>query len=164
MKTKRNSKNMNKIKNIAVITSADRKTDLIEWSYFNRQILSTQNIFALGEATNILEGTLNVKINISEAGKLGEYAELCGLIENKMIDAVIIFNDTTEIFHNKGIASIIESANRNNIVLATNRTTADFVINSSLIDNEYKINKDEKKIVDSKSLSSARNFSLAKAS
>ncbi len=155
---------MNKIKNIAVIASADRKTDLIEWSYFNKKALSSHNILALGFAANILEGTLNKKISVSESGKSGEYAELCTLILNGYIDAVIIFSEAAEILHSKGLSSVTETAIENNILVAANKTTADFVINSPLLESEYEIHKDEKKVTDKTPFSTSLSYPLAKAS
>ncbi|MFT4152464.1 hypothetical protein [Parafilimonas sp.] len=155
---------MNKKKNIAIITSATNKTDLIEWSYFNKDVLNKHDILALGSAANILEGTLNKKVNMSGQGKTGELAALRNLIENNKIDAVIVFLDAEEFMHNSGLLSITEAAIKNNIIMAANRTTADFVINSKLIDNEYKINLDEKKIANKNSFAEPKNYPLAKAS
>lgn len=155
---------MNKIKHIAIIASPENKTDLIEWSYFNRDALAKHQILASGSTANILEGTLNIKVNVSEAGKMGEYSALRNLIEENKVDAVIIFNDAAEILHNRSLHSILETAIKNNVVIATNRTTADFVINSTLIDDEYKIAADEKKIANKNTFAVSKTYPLAKAS
>ena len=63
---------MNKIKRIAIIAFDNKKTELIEWSYFNRHLLIPHQIFALAYAANVLEGTLNKKVEVSTSGKLGE--------------------------------------------------------------------------------------------
>lgn len=155
---------MNKIKNIAIIASPDNKTDLIEWSYFNKEALAKHQILALGSTANILEGTLNKKVNVLESGKPGEYSALRNLIEENKVDAVIIFDDAGEIMHNRSLYSIMETAIKNNIIIATNRTTADFVITSKLIDNEYKISTDEKKITNKNTFAVSKTYPLAKAS
>ena len=156
---------MNKIKRIAIIAFDNKKTELIEWSYFNRHLLIPHQILALAYASNILEGTLNKKVEVSTSGKLGEYKELCALINEEAIDAVIIFNDANEILHNKDLIGVINAAIEHNIIVATNRTTADFVLNSSLIEAEYLVHKEEKKIAGSKSSFNERiSYPLAKAS
>ncbi|SFQ29719.1 methylglyoxal synthase [Parafilimonas terrae] len=155
---------MNKIKHIAIIASPDNKTDLIEWSYFNKDALAKHEILASGNTANILEGTLNKKVNVSESGKPGEYSALRNLIEENKIDALIMFNDAEEIMHNRSLYGILETAIKNNIIIATNRTTADFVINSKLIDNEYKVSTDEKKIANKNTFTVAKTYPLAKAS
>ena len=101
---------MNKIKNIAIIASPDNKTDLIEWSYFNKEALAKHQILALGSTANILEGTLNKKVNVLESGKPGEYSALRNLIEENKVDAVVIFNNAVEIMHNGSLYNIMETA------------------------------------------------------
>jgi methylglyoxal synthase len=155
---------MKKIKNIAIIAFESKKTDLIEWSYFNKELLIPHQISALGFAENILEGTLNKKINRC-AGKLSSYHELSDFIKDEKIDAVIIFGEASEIFETKDVKALIEDAIQNNIIVAANRTTVDFVLHSSLINNEYSMHTSEKKIIQSDEiLKAAKTYLLAKAS
>lgn len=155
---------MKKTKNIAIIAFDSKKTDLIEWSYFNKEILLFHQIIALGFAANILEGTLNKKINHIEPGNFGGYRQLKDLINENKIDALIIFGEANEILHTKYLTTVIETAIENNIIVAVNKTTADFLVHSSLIDNDYIISKKEKQIEQSATLDTASVVSLAKAS
>ncbi|MBS1747209.1 MAG: methylglyoxal synthase [Bacteroidetes bacterium] len=136
---------MEKIKNIAIVTFDTKKTDLIEWSYFNKNILLNHNITAMGSAENILEGTLNKKINFIQPGNFGGYRQLRQLIEENKIDAVIIFGEAIEIENNKNLKLVLEAALRKNIIIAANRTTADFVVHSSIMEKDYSIEIKEKK-------------------
>jgi methylglyoxal synthase len=155
---------MNKIKQIAIIAFDSKKTELIEWSYFNRQLLVNHNILALSYAANVLEGTLNKKVQTSASGKLSELKELCTNISNREIDAVFIFCEAAEMLENKDLKAVIEASNTENIIVAANRTTADFILTSSLIDTEYEVHKDEKKITDKPTVREASVYPLAKAS
>ena len=155
---------MNKTKHIAIIAFDNKKTELIEWSYFNRALLMPHNILALSYAAIVLEGTLNKKVQISASGKLGELKELCSLIGNNEIDAVIIFSEAGEIFENKDLKAVVEAATDHNIIVATNRTTADFILTSSLFGNEYTVQKEEKKLTDKHALNESTVYPLAKAS
>jgi len=157
------SKKMNKNKNIAIVAFDTKKTDLIEWSYFNKEHLMPHNIIAIGFAANILEGTLNKKIDRIEPGNFGGCRQLCNLITDNKIDAIIIFGEAEEIFQSKDLKAVLEKAVTHNIIVAANRTTADFVIHSSLIESGYKIHLNEKKLVKDVSNNSA-SFPLAKAS
>ena len=112
----------------------------------------------------MLEGTLNKKVQISASGKLGELKELCSLIGNNEIDAVIIFSEAGEIFENKDLKAVVEAATDHNIIVATNRTTADFILTSSLFGNEYTVQKEEKKLTDKHALNESTVYPLAKAS
>ena len=156
---------MKKIKNIAIIAFDSKKTDLIEWSYFNKNLLLPHQILALGFAGNILEGTLNKKVGKSETGKLGGYRQLSNLIINGEIDAIIIFGEAHEVLETKELNTVLEAAIQHNVVIAVNRTTADFIIHSSLIDAEYNISKNEKKLIDNQEVfEKGASVKLAKAS
>jgi methylglyoxal synthase len=136
---------MKKIKNIAVIAFESKKTDLIEWSYFNKEILASHEVSAPVFEGNVLEGTLNKKINRLEARQLGGYRQVCKLITENKIDAVIIFGDAEDIFEAKDLNAIIRAAVEHDIIVATNRTTADFVLNSSLLNEDYITHASQKK-------------------
>lgn len=155
---------MKKIKNIAIIAFDSKKTDLIEWSYFNKEILLLHQIIALGFAANILEGTLNKKIQHIEPGNFGGYRQLKDLINENKIDALIIFGEASEIFHTKYLNAVIETAVESNIIVSANKTTADFLVHSPLIDNDYIISKKEKQTEKPGMSNTASLVSLAKAS
>jgi methylglyoxal synthase len=155
---------MNKIKNIAIVAFDSKKTELIEWSYFNRELLIPHQILALGIAGNILEGTLNKKVSISEAGRMGENRELCNLIAADKIDAVIILGEADDVLESKDMNTILETAIQHNIIVAVNRTTADFIIHSSFMGTEYTIHTEDN-LPDTRNAESlSDSFSLAKAS
>lgn len=137
---------MKQIKNIAIIAFDNKKTDLIEWSYFNKEILAGHEVFAPVSEGNILEGTLNKKINRLEATQFGGYRQICKLITDNKIDAVIIFGDAEDIFETKDLNVLIKTAVAHDIIVATNRTTADFVLHSSLFDKEYITHASQKKL------------------
>lgn len=137
---------MKKIKNIVIIALENKKTDLIEWSYFNKEILANHSVSAPGFEGNVLEGTLNKKINRLEASQFGGYRQICKLITDNKIDAVIIFGDAMDIFEAKDLNAVIKTAVAHDIIVATNRTTADFVLHSSLLDKEYATHASQKKL------------------
>jgi methylglyoxal synthase len=153
---------MKKNKNIAIIAFESKKTDIIEWSYFNKDILMPHQITSIGFAANILEGTLNKKIEHIEPGNFGGFRQLCNLITENKIDAIIIFGEAKEVFETKNLNAVLEAAVKHNILVAANRTTADFVIYSSLINSEYTIHNSEKK--QSEILNNHSSYTLAKAS
>lgn len=144
-------------KNIAVIALESKKTDLIEWSYFNREILMPHQIFAFGFAGHILEGTLNKKINRIDTISYSGFRELGNFINNNQMDAIIIFGDAEDIFEAKDLHAALKAATAQNLAVAVNKTTADFIIQSSLMEKEYMCNPE----VDG---ATAENFPLAKAS
>jgi len=156
---------MKKIKSIAIISFESKKTDIIEWSYFNKELLKPHKILASGFAANILEGTLNKDISKLEASNAGGNRQMCNLITDGKIDALIIFGESNEILESKDLKGVLDAAIQHNILVAANRTSADFIIHSSLIESNYTIHLQEKKLTDDKKLlNTSAAYTLAKAS
>jgi methylglyoxal synthase len=134
-----NSRNMNITKNIAFINNDNKKTELIEWSYFNKDVLMPHKIIAIGNAGSILEGTLNKSVSKLPTGILG-YQELSDMIVAGEVDIIILFGQAPEIQPDaKGFELLLETALRNNIIIAQNRGTTDFVLTSVLMNKNYSI-------------------------
>lgn len=129
------NRTMKKTKNIAFIASENKKSELIEWSYFNRKFLLQHEIIATGAAIKILEGTLNKPINKLISGPLGGYRMISELMAEGKIDVLVFFcsDETTH----KDFDILIESAKDNNVIVAFNKSTADFIFNSPLMQQEY---------------------------
>ncbi len=126
--------NIKNTKRIAFVVHDDKKSELIEWSYFNKDILMQHEITAPGNAGNILEGTLNKPIS-----KLpdGEFHLLSSLITEGKIDIVIFFWNTNETQMQKnGIKALLRTALANNVIVACNKITAAFILHSSLMKRE----------------------------
>ena len=133
---------MKTIKNIAFVVNENRKTELIEWSYFNKELLLPHQIIATGAAGNILEGTLNKAVNKLAGGSLGGYRQLTEMVTDGKIDAIIFFGagDETQL-HKNDFDNLIEAAWTHNIVTSCNRSTTDFVFNSLLMNTRDAFNK-----------------------
>src|SRR4051794_36505342 len=96
-------------------------------------------ISATGYAGNILEGTLNKPVCKLSSGAVG-YHELSLKITEGKVDVLIIFDD--ELYDNlqkNSMQTLLETALLNNIVVAKNQQTADFILNSSLMEKNYSI-------------------------
>jgi methylglyoxal synthase len=129
-----NTTNSNTTKRIAFVVHADKKSELIEWSYFNKQLLAQHHIIASGDAANILEGTLNTAVQTYITGPYNGYQELGAMIAEGSIDTLILFghNDEAPLQAN-GIKALIETALEANVVIALNKITADYILQSALI-------------------------------
>src|SRR4030095_307758 len=135
-----NKRTMKPSKNIAFVVNDSKKSELIEWSYFNKELLLPHEIIATGAAGNILEGTLNKKINKLLNGPLGGYGQLAEMVTDGKIDAVIFFGTSGEAqARTNELDNLIETALLNNIIVAGNRTTADFVLTSFLMNKNYAV-------------------------
>jgi len=129
-----NTRTIKVAKNIVFIMNENSKTELIEWSYFNRESLLPHALIATAGAGKILEGTLNKTINKIINGPRGEYRQLCDMIAEGKVDMIVFFGVQPR---SDEFETLLETARENNIIVALNRSTADFVFNSLLMNKDY---------------------------
>ena len=135
-----NTRTIKAVKNVVFVMNENNKTELIEWSYFNRELLLPHMITATAAAGKILEGTLNKPVNKLVSGPRGEYKQLADMITEGKVDVIVFFGTGSEtLFRPNEFEALIATARENNIIVALNRSTADFVFNSLLIDKDYSI-------------------------
>ncbi len=135
---------MNKVKNIALIAHDNRKEDLLEWARFNKGTLSKHNLFATGTTGHILSEELGLNITKLKSGPLGGDQQVGAMIADGKIDFLIFFCDPLEPMpHDPDVRALIRLATVWNIPFACNRATADFLISSPLMEEEY-----ERRLID----------------
>jgi methylglyoxal synthase len=127
-------------KKIALVAHDSKKSELIDWAYYNRSILSQHNLVATGTTGSMLEEKLNVPVKKLLSGPLGGDQQLGAMIAERNLDVIIFFWDPMSIQpHDSDVKALIRMAVTWNIVLACNRTTADFILTSPLLNEDYKI-------------------------
>ena len=125
-------------KHIALVAHDNKKTDLLEWAKFNRDTLSRHRLFATGTTGNLLEKELELEITCFASGPLGGDMEIGAKIAEGGIDFLIFFWDPLEPQpHDPDIKALLRLAVLMNIPTACNRATADFMISSPLMGEEY---------------------------
>jgi methylglyoxal synthase len=125
-------------KRIALIAHDHKKTDLLEWVRFNKDTLLQHDLFATGTTGKVLEQELGSKITIFESGPLGGDQQIGSRIAEGCIDFLIFFWDPLEpLSHDPDVKALLRMATVWNIPLACNRASADFLISSPLMCQEY---------------------------
>jgi methylglyoxal synthase len=125
-------------KRIALIAHDHKKADLLEWVRFNRDILLKHELFATGTTGKILEAELNSKLTIFESGPLGGDLQVGSRISEGCIDFLIFFWDPlSPMPHDPDVKALLRMAVVWNIPIACNRSSADFMISSPLMCQEY---------------------------
>ena len=83
---------------------------------------------------------MNKPVNKLVSGPRGEYKQIADMITEGKADVIVFFGTGSEtLFRPNEFEALIATARENNIIVALNRSTADFVFNSLLIDKDYSI-------------------------
>ncbi len=144
---------MKKILNIALVAHDSRKGELIDWVKYNAETLSKHNLYATGttgkligqvsvlaEETGIkttLEYPLKDKVTCLFSGPLGGDQQIGAMIAEGKVDMLIFFCDNLIMQgHQNDVSALTRLASLYNIAFATNRTTADMLLTSTLLGDE----------------------------
>jgi methylglyoxal synthase len=125
-------------KHIALIAHDDRKHDILEWARDNREELSHHILFGTGTTGTILQRELGLDITPMMSGPLGGDQQIGAKIVQGEIDILIFFWDPLESHpHDPDVRALLRVATMQNIPIACNRSSADFIFSSPLMDQEY---------------------------
>ncbi len=136
-------------KNIALVAHDNRKKDLIEWVEWNVHGLINHSLTCTGTTGILVEKAIRAKLAKADlpadfaiqklrSGPLGGDQQLGALITEGKIDVVIFFWDPMEPHpHDVDVKALLRIAVLYNIPIACNRSTADFLVSSPLLDQGY---------------------------
>jgi methylglyoxal synthase len=129
---------MARYKRVALIAHDNKKADLVEWTKFNRDLLSRHTVYATGTTGRILEKELGCEVVKLQSGPLGGDQQVGARIAAGEIDFLIFFWDPLEPQpHDPDVKALLRMAVVWNIPIACNRASADFMISSPLMGGEY---------------------------
>lgn len=132
------SKVMKKQKNIALIAHDHRKSDLIDWCEFNSGSLSKHNLYGTGTTGKMIAEEVGLDITRFKSGPIGGDLQIGAAIAENRIDIMIFFWDPLQAQpHDVDVKAILRIGVLYNIPIANNRSSADFIISSDLLDEEY---------------------------
>jgi methylglyoxal synthase len=125
-------------KKIALVAHDNKKHDLVEWAKFNRDLLAQHELFATGTTGNLLEEDVELAITKLQSGPLGGDQQIGAKIAQGEIDFLIFFWDPLEpLPHDPDVKALLRIAVVWNIPVACNRTSADYIISSPLMNEPY---------------------------
>ena len=142
--------------NIALVAHDGRKKELLEWVKYNAEKLFKHRLFATGTTGELIQDMFkeeddtfdneeekthyyDYKITRLLSGPLGGDQQIGAMIAEGKIDVLIFFCDNLITQgHQQDVGALSRLASLYNIPFATNRTTADMILTSTLFDNlEY---------------------------
>ena len=125
-------------KSIALVAHDKRKEELLEWAKRNRDVLGRHSLVATGTTGKVIESELSLPVEKLITGPLGGDQQLGAMIAQGEMDLVIFFWDPLEAQpHDSDVKALIRLAVAWNIVIACNVTTADFILASPLMNEDY---------------------------
>ncbi len=133
-----NEVKMGRCKRIALIAHDNRKADLLDWARYNRGTLARHELYATGSTGALLEAELGLSIARFLSGPLGGDQQVGAALAEGRLDFVIFFWDPLEPQpHDVDVKALLRIAVVYNTPIACNRSTADFVLSSPLMEEEY---------------------------
>jgi methylglyoxal synthase len=125
-------------KKIALVAHDNKKKDLLEWAKYNRELLAGHTLYATGTTGTTLETELGLEVHKLQSGPLGGDQQIGAMIAGNDVDFLIFFWDPLEPMpHDPDVKALLRMAVVWNIPIACNRASADFMISSPLMDEEY---------------------------
>ena len=124
-------------KRIALIAHDNRKADLLEWARYNAGTLAQQR--ALRRQTGqLVASELGLELTRFLSGPLGGDQQVGAALAEGRLDFVIFFWDPLEPQpHDVDVKALLRIAVVYNTPIACNRATADFMLSSPLMGEEY---------------------------
>ena len=125
-------------KNIALIAHDGKKRDLIEWCDKNKELLGGHFLCGTGTTARLVAERTGLPVKGYNSGPLGGDLQIGAKIVEGKIDLVIFFSDPLEAQpHDPDVKALLRIAQVYDVPMANNRASADYLIHSSLINEEY---------------------------
>ncbi|HLX91962.1 MAG TPA: methylglyoxal synthase, partial [Puia sp.] len=132
------NRKMSARKRVALVAHDNKKSELIDWAVYNRNALSKHRLFATGTTGKLIEDSLGQSVTKYSSGPLGGDQQIGARIAEGKIDILIFFWDPMEAQpHDPDIKALLRLGVVWNIPVACDRATADFMMTSPLMYQEY---------------------------
>jgi methylglyoxal synthase len=135
-------------KRIALVAHDNCKKDLLEWVEWNWELLLDHKLICTGTTGRLVEDAISTKLETGKSlkhtvvklksGPLGGDQQLGAMIAEGNIDILIFFWDPMQPHpHDVDVKALLRISVLYNIPTACNRSTADFLISSQLMTEQY---------------------------
>ncbi|HPU63359.1 MAG TPA: methylglyoxal synthase [Mobilitalea sp.] len=145
-------------KHIALIAHDSKKQEMIEWVEANKEILRNHFLSGTGTTARLISEKTDLPVKAYNSGPLGGDQQIGSRIVEGNIDFIIFFWDPLAAQpHDPDVKALLRIAAVYDIPIANNRATADFLITSKYMTEEY-----ERKVINYNKVINSRLNELAK--
>ena len=124
-----------KVKRIALIAHDSKKGEIVAWAVKNKEFLAKYELCGTGTTAKRVSEATGLMVKGYLSGPLGGDQQIGAKVAEGEIDVVVFFCDPlTAQPHDPDVKALLRIANVYNVPIATNVSTADFVITSKLMD------------------------------
>ena len=127
-----------KAKHIALVAHDGKKKELVDWCDKNKDVLKSHFLCGTGTTARLIAERTGLPVKGYNSGPLGGDQQIGAKIVEGKIDFVIFFSDPlTAQPHDPDVKALLRIAQVYDIPIANNKASADFMITSSYMDQEY---------------------------
>ncbi|AWW27255.1 methylglyoxal synthase [Acetobacterium sp. KB-1] len=127
-----------KTKKIALIAHDGKKAELLDWACRNKEILQRHHLCGTGTTGSLIQEQTGLPVQIFKSGPFGGDQQIGARIVDGKIDMLIFIWDPLEAQpHDPDIKALLRIATVYDIPVANNLATADFIIHSRFMNEEY---------------------------
>ena len=127
-----------KTKHIALVAHDGKKKEIVDWCDRNKDILKNHFLCGTGTTARLIAEKTGLPVKAYNSGPLGGDQQIGAKIVEGRIDFVVFFSDPlTAQPHDPDVKALLRIAQVYDIPIANNRASADFMIHSEFMNEEY---------------------------
>ena len=129
---------MDKTKHIALVAHDGKKKEIVEWAEKNKEVLKKHFLCGTGTTARMIADKTGLPVRAFNSGPLGGDQQIGARIVEGNVDFIIFLWDPLESQpHDPDVKALLRIAVVYDIPIANNLATADFLLESRLMEDEY---------------------------